>query len=407
MNLTKMNRKPNLFSTRLVNLLMPLAFIWLFSACGEDSDEQETNQYLVTSTKVSSFDAILLQFGASQQGLGTIANQLKYDIDIYEIEYKTTYLDTEITASGLIGVPDTNIEMPMLSFQHGTLAANSDAPTASTEGTFYASFASLGYVSIIPDFIGFGSSAEIIHPYYHEESTAQSVVDMIRATQEFIREMGINSNGKLFLAGYSEGGYATMVAHKAIEEKYADEFDLIASAPASGGYDLIGMKDYLISLDAYDQPFYLAFLSIAYTEVYSWSSLLSDLFNEPYASEIPALFDGSKSGSQINAALTTDITDLLTEDFRLRHNDSKFELFNQELQNNSPINWQPDRPMYMYHGTADVTVPYETSQSTYDHLLDAGASTGKVSLTPLEDANHGTGVAPYVISFTAIFADLR
>lgn len=390
-------------------VLRPATFlivVFFLYSCGLDNEPDPIeNKTLISATEVASYPVQLLQFGANQQGFTAISEQLQYDITIYKIEYLTTYLDTEITASGLIGVPTTNEEVPTLSFQHGTIAAHADAPTESDEGIFYASFASLGYISLIPDFIGFGSSSDILHPYYHAESTAECIIDMIRAAEEFIIEKDLNSNGKLFLAGYSEGGYATMVTHQRIEEKYEDEFNLIASAPASGGYDLIGMKNYFVGLEFYNQPFYLAYLSLSYSKVYEWPTLLSNLFNEPYASSIPSLFDGSKSGSQINAALTTDIEQFLTEDFRTNSNDSKYDLLNKELASNSPIAWQPTHPVYMYHGSADITVPYQNSVDTYDLLIDAGAD--KITFTTIDGATHSSGVNPFVVDFLSVFSELK
>lgn len=386
-----------------------LLVLWMFLiSCSDDDPGEIVNHYLVSSEKVANYSTELLKFGASQQGFSSISQQLQYDIDVYEIEYKTDYLGQEITASGLIGVPNTDEELPILSFQHGTIAADADAPTNSSEGQFYASFASLGYVALIPDFIGFGSSADIIHPYYQEDITAESIIDMIRAAEEFILANGINSDSRLFLAGYSEGGFATMATHKAIEEKYPNEFDLVASAPASGGYDLLDMKDNLISQDTYHQPFYLAYVTVAYADVNDDYEVIAEMFNEPYASAIPGLFDGSKSGSQINAELSTDMATLLTENFRLNSNtDNTFATINAELANNSPIDWQPEHPMYMYHGTADITVPYQNSVTTYDKLIDGGASTSIVSFTSLENGTHSSGIVPYVTDVVSVFKDLK
>ncbi|WP_422361623.1 alpha/beta hydrolase family protein [Reichenbachiella sp.] len=407
MFISKKLKQSSICSSSWVQATFLIVAFFLYS-CGSDSEPDPVeNKTLISATEIASYPVQLLQFGANQQGFSAISGQLQYDITIYKIEYLTTYLGTEITASGLIGVPNTEEEVPTLSFQHGTIAAHADAPTESDEGTFYASFASLGYISLIPDFIGFGSSSDFLHPYYHAESTAECIIDMVRAAEEFIAEKNLNSNGKLFLAGYSEGGYATMVTHKRIEEKYENEFNLVASAPASGGYDLVGMKDYFIELESYSQPFYLAYLALSYTDVYEWPTLLSDLFNEPYASTISELFDGSKSGSQINASLTTDIKQLLTEDFRTNSNDSKYDLLNQTLETNSPISWQPKHPIFMYHCSADITVPYQNSQNTYNHLIDAGADESKVTFTTIDGATHNTGVAPFVIDFLSVFSDLK
>lgn len=399
----------NRFLTFAFQTLTFLTIVIFGFSCGtENEPDPVESKVLVSTTEIASYPVQLLQFAANQQGFSSISQKLRYNITIYKIEYLTTYLGSEITASGLIGVPDTEEAIPTLSFQHGTIAAHDDAPTQSDEGTFYASFASLGYISLIPDFIGFGSSSDVLHPYYHEVSTAECVIDMVRASEEFILEKNLNSDGKLFLAGYSEGGYATMVTHKRIEEKYEDEFDLVASAPASGGYDLIGMKKYFVVLETYNQPFYLAYLALSYSQVYEWPTLLTDIFNEPFASSIPDNFDGSKSGSQINATLTSDIEALLTEDFRLNsESDSKYDLLNQELSSNSPINWRPTHPIYMYHGSADITVPYQNSQDSYGHLIDGGASEDLITLTTLDGATHSSGVAPFVVDFISVFSDLQ
>ena len=44
--------------------------------------------------------------------------------------------------------------------------------------------ASMGYVVVIPDYPGFGESADIPHPYLIKEPTVRSVVDMLFAVRE-------------------------------------------------------------------------------------------------------------------------------------------------------------------------------------------------------------------------------
>jgi hypothetical protein len=51
-----------------------------------------------------------------------------------------------------------------------------------------------------------------------------------------------------------------MATHKAIEEQGSDDFNLIASFPAAGAYDVAGMENHLLSLDAYDSPSYIAYI---------------------------------------------------------------------------------------------------------------------------------------------------
>jgi pimeloyl-ACP methyl ester carboxylesterase len=259
----------------------------------------------------------------------------------------------------------------------------------------------VGFVGIIPDFLGFGASKQMLHPYYIEEATASAVLDNIRAGRELALVNGLALNNKLFLAGYSEGGYATLATHKAIEEKGYNELNLVASFPASGGYDVKGMQEYFFGLETYHEPFYLAYVAQAYKNFYDWPENAGLLFNEPYASRIPSLFDGSKGGGEINAQLSDDVSLLLNPSILTGiDTDNQFIFLRNAFVENSLTDWSPSVPVYMYHGTDDITVPYENSVRTYDRLIANGTSTANLSLTPLHFSNHNTGITPYIIEVT-------
>jgi len=63
--------------------------------------------------------------------------------------------------------------------------------------------------------------------------------------------------------------------------------------------------------------------------------------------------------------------------------------------------------MFMYHGDADVTVPYDNSVITYQKLIANGASTSVLSLTPLPGKDHATGVLPYIEDFIPKMLQLK
>lgn len=394
------------FMQKLLFVLLTLS-IW---TCGSDDNEESivANKYLVSSSLVSSITSTQVALFSGQLGLSNVSDLLIYGFSTYTIEYKTTFLGEQITASGLVSIPISDLSFPLASIQHGTIAANEDAPSVSPlDNIFSSAIASAGYVAIVPDFIGFGSSADKVHPYYFEPHIALPIVDMIKATKEFLKENNIGYKDELFLGGYSEGGYATMVTHKLIENSFNEEFNLIASAPASGGYDIKHMQEYFFSLETYNNPFYMAYVGLSYQTVLN-SSLLPGIFQEPYASNIPMLFDGTMSGSQINASLTSNVSDLLTPNFLNNFDtDVEFSEIRTSFIENSPVNWIPKAPIYMYHGTADITVPYENSQMSYDKLIAAGASEDIVKFIPLENATHATGVVPYFIDVLKKFDALK
>ena len=323
-------------------------------------------------------------------------------MDVYKVIYTTNYQDSEVNASGLVLLPKTTGNgLPMISFQHGTIVRNADAPSLqpreSEQVISYAALASMGYIMVVPDYLGFGESSEIFHPYYIEEPTANAVVDLLYAARTLAEEHNVDFDNRLFLAGYSQGGYATLAAQKALETNTEDDFEIIASFPGAGGYDISSMLDYVLNLDTYPDPHYLAYVGMSYRSYYGEADLLSAFFNEPYATGIPSLFDGTKAPSEIDASLTEDIQTLVREDILIGTNtDPLYEYLRLKFEENSLTDWVPEAPVYMYHGDADFTVPIENSQMTYDELIDEGASPAQLELITLPGRDHTTAIEPYV-----------
>ncbi|MBC8019332.1 MAG: prolyl oligopeptidase family serine peptidase [Verrucomicrobia bacterium] len=149
-----------------------------------------------------------------------------YDVKIYKIVYLTTdESGALINASGALVVPQNLARpAPLLSSQHGTTTLKFDvASTAPAAGQPYVhlealAFGTAGYITALPDYIGYGDSGNRFHPYLHATTLANSVINLLRAAKTYCATNNIALNGKLFLTGYSEGGYATMAATREIQE---------------------------------------------------------------------------------------------------------------------------------------------------------------------------------------------
>lgn len=379
-----------------------LLAILLLGACNSDDENlPKGSGSLVSEQLVFARGATQLQTLLTIAGLELPFEELKYNVSFYKVEYLTPYKGENIVASGLVVLPD-NFEGPLstISFQHGTIASNAEAPSQlkADDGflSVYASIASLGVMLVIPDFIGFGSSLEIMHPYYAAEITATSIRDNIFAAKELAMQQGFDVSDQLYLAGYSQGGHATMAAHKYYEVNGFEGFDLQASFPASGGYDVVAFKDYFLSLETYHQPFFLAYVAQSFNESFDLNEPLNKFFNEPYASRIPGLFDGTLTGGQINDQLTTVLADYLTDGFLNNNSSPEFDVLNAEFEANSLVDWTPKIPIFMYHGDADVTVPYQNSVISFDKLIANGASPEIVTFTTLPGGQHVSGFIPYL-----------
>jgi pimeloyl-ACP methyl ester carboxylesterase len=401
-----------------IQKLLYLLLLLLFFSCSKDSEDpspqpEVTNQFLSSSELIlsqtkSNLSGLVQLAETAYPGVSNLLPYLEYDIDVYTITYKTTYLGEEITASGLVTFPKTTEPIPMMSFQHGTMVSHAEAPTedVNTYG-FLSTLASAGYIFLIPDFIGFGASKDKLHPYYIEELTASSVIDMMHAAKELAVEKGYNFDERVFLSGYSEGGYATMATHKSLEQNPIAGFELIVSAPSSGGYNLKSMQEYFFSLETYHNPFYLGYVAMSFQSqgVENVSSLI---FQEPYASKMPQLFDGSLTGGQINAQLTDVVADLVQADFLINvDTNSAYAEILTNFEKNSVDNWTPTKRMMLYHGDADITVPYHTSQETFDKMLAGGTSSSVLTFTPLVGKTHLTGFIPYLTEMVKDFDPLK
>ena len=394
-----------------------------FSSCNDVNDpipipEQKDYQYFVSNDlKVAvSAQEIKFKLAVAQTTFPAVSPFLamvKSDINVQKITYTTTFQNQEIEASGLVYLPKVAGNYPVLCFQNGTNTQHDLAPSVDFKNKMLfmlESVASMGFIVVIPDYIGFGASANLPHPYLHAQSTTQSILDMLRAMNEFTSEdkIAAKPTKDLFIFGYSQGAWATMLLQKEIEAKYSSEFNLIASSCAAGPYSLEFMNSYITGKTNYPMPYFLAYLLNAYTSIGLVTNPMSDFIQAPYAAMIPGLYNGKQSGSAINLGLTTIMADLLSLDYRDQYaTNPKFSAFNSALIANSVAPWEISTPTRLYHGTKDELIPPGMSEKTFADLKAAGTPDSKIQLIPIPDFGHSDGVVPVSILTILWFLELK
>ncbi len=337
---------------------------------------------------------------------------VKSDVEVHKITYKTIYKNGNIEASGLVCMPKTAGDYPILCFQNGTNTLNSEAPSENPKNDLFSileSVASMGFIVVIPDYIGFGASSQLPHPYLHAESTTQSILDMLRAVNEFSTEDKIvaKPTKDLYIFGYSQGGWATMTLQKAIETNYSTEFNLIASSCAAGPYSLEFINNYITQKADYPMPYFLTYLLNAYHSL-GLISNLSDYIQEPYASKIPGLYDGQHSGGAINNALTTKMANLLSPEYLTQFDtNSKFKGIKTAFFANSIAVWNISTPTRLYHGGNDEFIPVSMSQKIFQDFKTAGVPDSKIKLIIIPGYDHPSGVVPVGLSTIMWFVELK
>lgn len=351
----------------------------------------------VSATSSGSFTKSQIQAFALSAGLANYIALIKYDVEFFKFIYKTNFKGSPIQVSGLLSVPKNLPFAPsLLSAQHGTLFKATDAPS-NFPATFtgFELFAAGGFVTVIPDFIGYGVSQNIPHPYYDQLYSGQAVVDMIKAVKYHLSQQKIAISKRLFLFGYSEGGYVTLAAQKEIETNATHNLTVTGAAAGAGGYDLNSMLSAIAGTASYSAPSYLAMLLYGYNSTYNWNRSMTDFFRQPYADRIPALLNGTKDRGQIDAQLNNSPTALFNPVFYASLLNATGETaLKQKLTANSFLDWVPKSPTRLFHGTADEAVFYQTSVTTFNRFKAAGAT--NVELYTIQNGTHESSIQPMI-----------
>ncbi len=267
-----------------------------------------------------------------------------------------------------------------------------------------------GYIVVIADYLGFGESDTMIHPYYDKQSTSHSVVNMILATKELLNDEQVKakSSGKYFLMGYSQGGWATLTTLQECEQGYSTEINVSAASCGAGAYDLMAMSDHVLALQTFPGPLYLPYFVYSKIEAGDMSGPLTQYFKEPYASRIPGLFDGSHGNDDVNAQLNDTIAKLVTDEMiNSFSTGNDFASLRTLLAANSAEAWNCNAVIRFYHGTADRNVPPNQSDIMYNRFISLGVNQAKVTLLPMEGLTHETGLIPWGISTINWFNQIK
>jgi len=379
----------------------------LISCDGDDVNKEPTFEYVVSYEFVETVttDEIKTRFGNEP----LVSGFINFDVDAYTLTYTTTnYDNTEVTASGLVLIPVVDGQTKLASFQHSTLAKDANpAIDQENRAPSYLSpdnpevhlsaflYASNGYLISAADYIGYGSTKELFHPYEHAETAATTSLDMLRATKELTEFLEAETLEGTYLFGYSQGGNSTMALHKYIEENnLTTEFPVLRNATGAGAYHKTAVGDYIFNFEGnlgFSLSLYLWVMD-TYDKVYpSLQNGLAYYLNEPYASEV--------INSGYFSISATDPSIVFTEQFISDINDPESE-FSKALADNNVHDWEAEAPVQMYHSRDDGLVPYFNSTDALDAMTARGSAdvelttyTFPESVAP-EDI-HGAGGARF------------
>jgi acetyl esterase/lipase len=241
----------------------------LLAACGSDTQTSTMDKSTARGTlvndpplRIAAVDAATLKAqlmaSASGQQLLLLAGNPTCGVDFNYLQYWTIGGAAEsASATGALMVPTGGAgctgPRPILLYAHGTdvdknrnLADITD-PTNSEGALIAAMFAAQGYIVVAPNYTGYDTSSLPYHPYLNGAAQSADMIDALTAARKALGHVlasATTDNGKLFITGYSQGGYVAMATHKAMQ---AANMTVTASAPMSGPYALAAFADTVFS----------------------------------------------------------------------------------------------------------------------------------------------------------------
>jgi len=398
-------------------LLWVVAMILVLESC-QTTKKDPAPQALVSARLIGQYTVadldvryrnIAAQSGALAPVINTFPSQLQNGVDVYRIVYRTTDVrGNSIQVSGAVLIPRISNPVGIVAQHHGTITNDADAPSyynlSSEVAVFGTLVAANGFVVAAPDYIGYGVSNNVEHPYEHAATLAQTSLDMLRATRDLMSKQKVQWNNKLFLTGYSQGGGTTMALHKLIEERNSGEFTVTASAPGAGAYNKTAFARFIMNSNT-NLTFLGTYVWVldTYNKIYNLNRQFSQIFTEPNATIIsqvprPPLF----------ASLTTisfNPQTLFLASFRNGILNGTDTAVLNAIADNNVFDWRPTAPIRMFHGTADDFVPIFNSNDALAAMNARGAN--QVTVVPIPGGNHTTSYPTYFLGALAYFNSLK
>ena len=319
----------------------------------------------------------------STTGANILQELMRYYNQNKIIEIAGTYpsVNTDgdsILLSGKVMLPKGKKPKRMILLSHYTVCSNAEAPSNcfALEGVLVKQ----GYGLIIPDYLGYGVTADQVHPYLVMDLTARNVYDMFLAVRPWLKAVGMDpEKPELILMGYSQGGATAMAVQYLIETEYflpedPDHVDIHRVFAGGGPYDVKATYERFVTTDTASYPVAVPLVLQGMILGNKLQMQMTDLMQEWLYNKMDDWINSKRYPSgTINKYIGTRVTHkLLTEEAMNQKSDKVAELYKAMTINSiTSYNWQPEAPVYMMHSMDDETVPFANATSAKSKWYNA------------------------------------
>ena len=333
---------------------------------------------------------------------------------IFPDRYKTasaisyTYLSADpqgepVELSALLYIPDavlngTKALTGISLTNHGTIASNAECPTMKAQ--FEGALAWKNYAMVMPDYYGFGASADRPQAYLDPATTARGNIDAYLAARQLLEDRKVALPSRLYSFGYSQGGFNSMANLKYVSEH--PELSISFEKVMCGGSPF----DVELTWNAYTGGTFrnaIAFVPLSVVSVNEAHQLgipYGDLFQGALLSNWKNwILSKEFTLAEINEKLGTDnLADILNEDFLSGTGDAHDRVMAVCRGYSLTSGWTPPSgtKIFLYHSNQDDTVPYGnlTAMKTF---LD-GVAPGCYTAYDGNNGGHINAVVSFVLN---------
>jgi len=323
--------------------------------------------------------AILPPFDAQKDGA-------RFDVDLHRIVTHTVVPETgeKLKISGLLALPvGVKGELPLLSWQHGTILSFDQVPSNLTlladpayeltdaadslETLFNVQrFAGQGFAVVAADYVGKGPFRNGRGEGYAVKGVSvQTCVDILAAGQAAMRSLGLRPS-KLFLHGWSQGALNTQWLHQALRAKSRP---IAGTAVASPFNDLneawsfwAGFQTFALPQGVTSYPALPNWISLcmivalgSYELQYKLTGLLRSAVRPEFQDMVLKYWKDYGTDFDPSKPFPTG-SDLLVPGFFDHATDDRNSAFLRHLAANRASYWNYDAPIRFHYGLADEAI---------------------------------------------------
>lgn len=319
----------------------------------------------------------------------------------YVVKYESVSADmtTTETVSGVITIPTNGEANCIILDNHHTITDNNEAP--SIQGTTSSGMLfSLAYVIAATDYIGYGATADKVHPYLCQRQNALNSIDIAKVAWDIVKNENVRlQHENLVNVGYSQGGGVAMAVHREMENnpELANELHFSGSWCGDGPYDIkTTVTDYLSHPESVSYPVGLpllvnGFLSGAPAEMkgnLTFADFITDKMVdaglETWLAE--KNLDTDKINEKMQAVVgdrTLTVNDIFKPEMASLDGALAKKYLDFADANSICTGWHPTYPIKLIHLVCDQVVPVYNAYNAIDglqlteeqYLLDDSEST--------------------------------